>query len=83
MIRRIFVALAVIMAVLIAAAAYLLYTPGASMPVGPVEVRSLDIGGHSRQYTVFSPSNLQTGASVLIAFHPSKSDGREMRGFVG
>jgi polyhydroxybutyrate depolymerase len=81
--RRLLIGLAVVLVVLGAVAAYLLYAPKPTLPVGPIEAMALDIGGHPRRYTVFTPSHLQAGASVLVAFHASQSSGEEMRRIVG
>lgn len=83
MLRRSIIGLAVVLVLLGAVAAYFLYAPKPALPVGLVEEVTLDIGGYSRRYAVFTPSHLQLGASVLIAFHPSQSSGEEMRRIVG
>jgi poly(3-hydroxybutyrate) depolymerase len=72
MLRRLAIGSAVVLVLLGAVAAYLLYAPKPALPVGPIEAKAIDIGGYSRRYTVFTPSHLQAGASVLIAFHPRK-----------
>lgn len=81
--RRILIGLVIVFVLLGAAAAYLLYAPRPASPVGPIEVVTLEVGGHTRRYSVFSPAALQAGASVLVAFHPSQSSGEEMRRIVG
>lgn len=83
MLRRILAALALVFVLLGAVAAYLLYAPKPALPAGPVEDVTLDVGGQSRHFVVFSPSRLQAGASVLVVFHPSQSNGEEMRRIVG
>lgn len=81
--RRFLIGLTAAAVLLAAAAAYLFYAPKPALPPGPVEISTLDIGGHFRRCTVFCPANLQPGASVLIAFHASQSSGEEMRRIVG
>lgn len=83
MLRRLFIGLAVVLIPLGAVAAYFFYAPKPALPVGPIEAVTLDIGGHSRHYSIFTPAGLKTGASVLVAFHPSQSSGEEMRRIVG
>jgi polyhydroxybutyrate depolymerase len=81
--RRLLIGFAFVVGLLGAIAAYLLYAPKPALPVGPIEVVTLDVGGHPRRYTVFTPSGLNAGASVLLVFHPSQSSGPEMRRIVG
>lgn len=86
MLRRLWIGLAIVLVVLIvlgAVAVYLLYAPEPALLLGPVETMTLDVGGRPRRYTVFTPSHLEPGASVLVVFHPSQSSGRKMRRIVG
>lgn len=83
MLKRIVIGLAAVLALLGAMAAYFLYSPKPALPSGPIEALTLDIGGHQRHYLAFTPSRLQAGASVLVAFHPSLGSGEEMRRIVG
>ncbi len=83
MLGRVLMGLAIFLGLLGVVAAYWLYAPKPPLPAGPIATRSLDIGGYSRHYSVFAPSSLQAGASVLLVFHPSQSHGEEMRRIVG
>jgi polyhydroxybutyrate depolymerase len=75
--------LTLVVATLGAAAMYFLYAPKPTAPAAPVETATLDIDGRPRHYAVFTPSRLQPGASVLVVFHPSQSNGIDMRRIVG
>jgi polyhydroxybutyrate depolymerase len=81
--KRLFIGLTVVLILLGVVAGYFFYAPKPALPVGQIEAVTLDIGGHPRRYSIFTPAGLQTGASVLIAFHPSQSSGEEMRRIVG
>jgi polyhydroxybutyrate depolymerase len=81
--RRFVIGSAVVLVVLGAAAAYLLYAPKPALPSGSAEASTVEVGGRQRHYLVFTPAHLQAGASVLIVFHPSLSSGEDMRRMVG
>jgi polyhydroxybutyrate depolymerase len=81
--RRLAIGSTTVIVLLGAVAAYLLYAPKPALPVGPIEVMAIDVGGHSRRYAVYVPSHIQAGASVLFALHPSQSSGDDMRRIVG
>ncbi len=83
MLKRIGISLGVFFALLIVLAAYFLYTPTAALPPAAVENLTLQQGDLTRSYLVFVPSNLQAGASILFALHPSRSSGEQMRRFAG
>jgi len=83
LLRRFLIGSAIGMVLIGVVATYLLYAPKPALPPGPIEALTLDIGGYQRHYSVFTPSNLQPGASVLFAFHSSQSSGEEMRRMVG
>jgi polyhydroxybutyrate depolymerase len=83
MLRRALVGVAVVLALLAGAAAYLLYAPMPPMPHAPIASETLDIGGYTRRYLVYTPSHFRPGASVLIALHPSMSNADAMRRLVG
>lgn len=75
--------LTAVLACLGTVAAYFLYATKPGLPSGPVEINTLSLSGQQRRYTVFSPSQLQAGASVVLALHPSRSSGEHMRRIVG
>lgn len=83
MFKRLILVLAVLIVVLSAAAAYLLYAPTPALPSNPAEASTVDVGGRQRHYLVVTPAGLQAGASVLLVFHPSMSSGKGIRRLVG
>lgn len=83
MLKRIGIGLGVVLTLLIALALYFIYTPIPALPTAPVEKLTLEQAGLTRSYSVFVPGNLQAGASILFALHPSRSSGEQMRRFAG
>ncbi len=80
---RVFFAVLMLAVLLAGFAAYLSYAPKSPLPANPVEIVTLEVNGTPRRYTVFTPSNLQPGAGVLLAYHSSFSNGEEMRRITG
>jgi polyhydroxybutyrate depolymerase len=74
---------AAVIVVLVVAAVHLLHTRKPPLPPAPVTAATLDVDGRRRHYLVFSPSTPRPGAGVLVVFHPSQSDGADMRRIVG
>ena len=83
MTERVLVGGAIASVLLAAVAMYFLYSSSPPLPSAPTEVVTLPIDGHPRHYLVFVPSHMRAGASVLFAFHPSRSSGERMRRYVG
>lgn len=81
--RPILITSSLVLASIGAAAIYFLYSPSPAVPSGEVERRKISLGGHERHYTVYTPPTANAGASILLAFHPSRSNGQQMRGYVG
>lgn len=81
--RRLLTGFAAGVAALGAIAIYLLHAPTPTFSDSSIEVKELEWDGRQRRYTVFTPSQLRDGASVLFAFHPSQSSGKDMRQMVG
>ncbi|HTN35128.1 MAG TPA: alpha/beta fold hydrolase [Marinobacter sp.] len=83
MIKRIYIGLSLVAILLIGLAIYYLYAPSPQTPEEPIERFAISVDNRARNYSVYYPSNLKPGASVLFALHPSMSSGDEMRGWVG
>ncbi|HEX6704293.1 MAG TPA: PHB depolymerase family esterase [Albitalea sp.] len=83
MIRRIVGAIAILVVALIAAAAWLLHAPRPAPATAPVEVQTVEVGGHPRRYLVVTPTPLRADSSVLLVYHPSQSSGADMRRLAG
>jgi hypothetical protein len=66
--RRLLIGLAVALVVLGTVGAYLLYAPKPTLPIGPIEAMALDIGGHSRRYTVLLPHVCRLGQTFFLPF---------------
>ena len=83
MLKRIGIGLGVVFTLLIAAAGYFIYVPKPTLPDAAVAALTLEHDGLTRTYAVFVPTNLQPGASVLFALHPSRSSAEQMRRISG
>ncbi len=83
MLKRIGIGLGLVFTLLIAAAGYFIYVPKPTLPDAAVAALTLEHDGLTRTYTVFVPTNLQPGASVLFALHPSRSSAEQMRRISG
>jgi polyhydroxybutyrate depolymerase len=70
-------------ALLLVVAIYLLYVERPPLPAAPVTSATLEVGGRSRHYAVFTPTALRQGASAILVFHPSQSSGTDMRRMIG
>lgn len=81
--KRSVIGLVIALVLLAVPAAYFAYAPKAPLPAAPVETAKVNLGNHERHYRVFLPPQLKPGARVLFAFHPSQSNGEEMRRIVG
>lgn len=83
MIRRILGGTAILLLILSGLAIYGLHAPRPSLDETRLQQGQIEFEGRLRQYRYVAPAQASAPMAVLLALHPSMSDGERMREFVG